>query len=58
MERVTFTVAEVAEATGLSAMTVRRHCESGRLRSALVGGRRLIRREDLEAFIESWFAAA
>ena len=50
--RITLTVAEVAEATGLAQRTVRRHINSGRLRSVLVGGRRLVKVEDLRRFID------
>jgi excisionase family DNA binding protein len=50
--RLTLTVAEVAETTGLHQRTVRRHIHSGRLKSVLVGGRRLVRVEDLRRFID------
>jgi excisionase family DNA binding protein len=50
--RITLTVAEVAEATGLAQRTVRRHINSGRLPSKLVGGRRLVKVGDLRAFID------
>jgi excisionase family DNA binding protein len=50
--RMTVTVAEVAETTGLSPKTVRRHIASGRLKSVLVGGRRLVKVDDLRRFID------
>jgi excisionase family DNA binding protein len=50
--RLTLTVAEVAEATGLHQRTVRRHIDSGRLKSLLVGGRRLVKVDDLRRFID------
>jgi excisionase family DNA binding protein len=50
--RLTLTVAEVAEATGLHQRTVRRHIDQGRLKSVLVGGRRLVKVDDLRRFID------
>jgi excisionase family DNA binding protein len=50
--RITLTVAEVAEATGLAQRTVRRHINAGRLKSKLVGGRRLVKVDDLRRFID------
>jgi excisionase family DNA binding protein len=44
---------EAAEALGISRATVFKEIASGKLRSALVGGRRRISESDLEAFIEA-----
>jgi len=46
------TLAEVASAMRAPLSTVRLWCSSGRLRSFRPGKRRLVRREDLAAFIE------
>jgi excisionase family DNA binding protein len=54
--KLTLSVVEVAEATGLSKSTVIRHIKSGALPSALVGGRRLVRVGDLEKFIDDRMA--
>ena len=56
--KLTLSVSEVAEATGLSKSTVIRHIKAGALPSALVGGRRLVRVADLEAFIDDHMSAA
>lgn len=57
MTRLTYSISEVVEATGLSKSTVIRHIKAGDLPSALVGGRRLIRASDLERFIDERMAA-
>jgi excisionase family DNA binding protein len=51
MERMTYSIAEAAAATGLSRPTLERHLAAGRLASVKIGGRRLIAVADLEAFI-------
>jgi excisionase family DNA binding protein len=56
--RLTLSVNEVIEATGLGRTTVWKYIYSGELPSALVGGRRLVRVSDLEAFIERHMDAA
>jgi len=50
-DRVTLSIAEVIEATGLSTSTLYRHLKSGELRSVLIGGRRLVRVSDLHQFV-------
>jgi excisionase family DNA binding protein len=57
VEKLTVSVAEAVEATGLSRTTLNRLLAKGELPSALVGGRRLIRVSDLEAFIDSRMVA-
>src|SRR5436305_959395 len=51
MERLTYSIAEAVELTGLSLATVQRHLRDGRLPSVLVGRRRLIPARELEAFV-------
>jgi excisionase family DNA binding protein len=53
MERMTYSIAEAAAATGLSRPTLERHLAAGRLASVKIGGRRLIAVADLEAFVRS-----
>jgi excisionase family DNA binding protein len=48
-----FTVKECERATGLSHTTVYTEIREGRLPSIFVGGRRLVLRKDLEAYLES-----
>lgn len=55
--KLTLSIAEAIDATGLSKSTLLRHIKRGDLPSALVGGRRLIRVRDLEQFIEDRMAA-
>lgn len=49
------TVIEVCERTRLGRTSIYDEIQSGRLRSALVKGRRLIRSEDLDAWVRERF---
>lgn len=53
VERVSYTVQEAADATGLSADVIRRAFRSGELTVHYRTSRPLILRRDLEAWIES-----
>ncbi len=53
LERIAYSVAEVAAAISLSDDEVYRLCASGELPSRKVGRRILIRRGDLEAWLDS-----
>lgn len=46
------TMKDVAQASGYAQITVQQWVRTGRLASVKVGGRRLIRREDLDAFMQ------
>lgn len=50
--RIAFSVRETVALTGLSRSTIYRMFDEGRLRSLRIGGRRLIRRRDLEALLD------
>lgn len=52
------TVDEVADETRRTVASVRWLIHSKQLKSGKVGGRRLVRREDLEAFINAGFEEA
>jgi excisionase family DNA binding protein len=52
------TVEEVAEMTRRTAPSVRWLIYSGQLKSGKIGGRRLVRRDDLEEFINAGFEEA
>lgn len=51
MDRLTYTVADAAQMTGLSKVTIHRHISSGALRSRLAGRRRLIDAQSLREFV-------
>jgi excisionase family DNA binding protein len=51
VERLTYSVPELAEAMGLSHVTLYRFINSGVLKSFTVGRRRLISRKEAEAFV-------
>lgn len=51
------TVEEVALATRRTPASVRWLIHTNQIKSGKIGGRRLVRREDLEAFINAGFAA-
>ncbi len=50
-QRLAFTLGEVSALTRLSIASLYKEINAGRLPSIKVAGRRLIRREDLEAFL-------
>lgn len=49
--RLTYNVSELAEALGVSRPFLYQYLNSGELPSVMLGRRRLIRREDVEAFL-------
>lgn len=51
MERLTYSVSEAAEATGLHPITIHRAISANKLRSKLVGRRRLIDARSLHEFV-------
>jgi excisionase family DNA binding protein len=57
LPKLTVSVADAVEMTGLSRQVLYAHIKSGELPSALVGGRRLIRVPDLQAFIDARMVA-
>jgi excisionase family DNA binding protein len=52
-ERATRTLKEAAARLGVSTKTVTRESEAGRLKTVKIRGRRLVRIEDLEAYLAS-----
>lgn len=52
-EKLAFRMKEAAHAAGLSKSTLYDEITAGRLKSVKVAGRRLILREDLEAFLRA-----
>lgn len=50
---IALTLPAAAKSVGVSARTIQKFITSGELPSVLIGKRRLIRRVDLEAFIEA-----
>ena len=53
MEKMAFQIPEAAAASGLSRSKLYVEIKEGRLRSVLVGGRRLILKADLESFFKA-----
>jgi excisionase family DNA binding protein len=51
VERLAYSVREVASALGLSEATVNLHIKDGTIPSVKLGGRRLIRRDVLDALL-------
>lgn len=58
LPRLAYTVAEVAETIGISEREVYRLCASGELPSRKVGRRVLIRRADLETWLDRSVASS
>jgi excisionase family DNA binding protein len=56
--KLSFTVAEACSASGLGKTSLYEAIKSGALKSIFVAGRRLILREDLEAYLKSGREAA
>lgn len=56
--RLAYSVAEAAEALGMSRATVNVHIADGTIPSVKIGGRRLIRRDALDALLASSEGAA
>jgi excisionase family DNA binding protein len=52
-EKLSFTISETCAATGLGRTSIYDAINSGALKSARVCGRRLVLRQDLEAFLAS-----
>jgi excisionase family DNA binding protein len=52
-QREAMSIVEAASVCGLGRSTIYKLMEAGRLRSFRIGGRRLIRRADLMAFLEA-----
>ena len=52
-EKLAFTIAEACASIGIGKTSIYELIAEGRLKSILAAGRRLIRRSDLEAFLES-----
>lgn len=57
MQRMLWSVAEVADMLGVHRNTVHREVQRGRLHSVRVGRLRRFRREDIEAYIDACMAA-
>jgi excisionase family DNA binding protein len=53
MERLTYSAREVAEITGLSLPTIRRHIRDGHLPVTRIGRRVLVSHRDLLAFVSN-----
>ncbi len=51
-EKLAFNIPEVCAATGVGRTTVYKAIKAGALKSIMVGGRRLVRREALEDWLE------
>lgn len=56
--KLTFTIKEAAQCTGLSARTIRRMVDGGELTSCLLGGRRLVTASSLNQAIEAGVKSA
>jgi excisionase family DNA binding protein len=52
-EKLAFTIAEACAAIGIGKTSIYELIAEGKLKSIQAAGRRLIRRSDLEAFLES-----
>lgn len=50
-DKLSYSLAAAAEATGLSKRALEAHAAAGRLKTKKIGGRRIILRRDLLAFI-------
>ncbi len=58
LEKIAYRIDEAVEASGLGRTTIYEEIKSRRLKSVKVAGRRLILREDLEAFLKALAQAA
>lgn len=48
-----YTMREASEVLRITTRTLRRHLAGGRLRRIMIGGKAMIRRDDLAAFIDA-----